>query len=192
MLNEIFLRKNDRNLGKLAGAALLGVVLLSASATGAQAQPSAKQQAAAQKYGRSTGLPLPRFASLKADPARLRRGPGVDYPILWEITRRGLPVRITGEYGHWRRVELHDGSQGWMHRVLLSGRRTALITGETRRLRAEPYRAAAPVAKISATTPLRLDECARGWCAVEGSGVRGWAPIEQVWGADAARAADGS
>lgn len=171
-------------LGKLASP----LVLLAALST---APAIAAEKAEKQRYGRSTGLQVPRFASVKAGEARLRRGPGTAYPILWEIKRRGLPVRIIGEYGHWRRVELHDGSRGWMHRVLLSGRRTALLLGESRRIRAEPYRAAAPVAEVGPTMPLRLDDCVRGWCALESSGVRGWAPIETIWGADPRRSAGG-
>ena len=182
MSHATFLRKTARILGKLAGVALISASLLGFSSPAALGERSLGDR---QHYGRSTGLKLPRFASLKVNSAHLRRGPGTDYPILWEITRRGLPVRIIGEYGHWRRVELHDGSKGWMHRVLLSGRRTALLLGAARRIRAEPYEAAAPVAEVGETTPLRLNECVRGWCLLEGSGVRGWAPQARVWGANA-------
>ena len=132
MSRAIFLRKITLNRVKLTQWLLFCAALTlfaAISPPGARAEAGEKT-AAEPRIGRSTGLPLPRFASIKADPARLRRGPGVDYPILWELTRRGLPVRIVGEYGHWRRVELHDGSKGWMHRVLLSGRRTALLLGD--------------------------------------------------------------
>lgn len=142
-------------------------------------------EAAEPRVGRS-GLPLPRYASLKADEANLRRGPGLDYPILWVITRRGLPVRIIGEYGHWRRIELHDGERGWMHKALLSGRRTAIMLGPTRELHAEPLEQAARVAKIGETTPLRLNRCEGAWCEAQGKGVRGWAPKTRLWGVGAA------
>lgn len=187
MANAIFLRKRSGNRVKLALKLFFCAALpVFAALSGKTAIADA---AGEPRVGTYSKLPLPRFASVKADPARLRRGPGVDYPILWELTRRGLPVRIIGEYRHWRRVELHDGSRGWMHRVLLSGRRTALLLGAKREIRAEPISDAVPVATVEDATPLRLGECRADWCALEAQGVDGWAPRARLWGADPATAA---
>ena len=40
---------------------------------------------------RGSGLPLPRFASLKADEVNVRTGPGPRYPIEWILKRKGMP-----------------------------------------------------------------------------------------------------
>ena len=45
-----------------------------------------------------SGHPLPRFVSLKSNEVNIRRGPGKEYPILWQFQRRGLPVEIIAEY----------------------------------------------------------------------------------------------
>lgn len=184
MVQAIFLRKLSKFMVKLSAMAAFCAVC-GLTPVLAPAEALAKPEDKSQRIGRSTGLPLPRFASVKANPARLRRGPGQTYPIIWELTRSGLPVRIVAEYGHWRRVELHDGTRGWMHRVLLSGRRTALLLGADREIRAEPDPHAPAAAKVAEATPMKLQECARGWCALEASGARGWAPRERIWGADA-------
>lgn len=136
------------------------------------------------RIGRSTDRPLPRFASVKAGKANLRRGPGLDYPILWELTRRGLPVRIIAEYGHWRRVVLHDGVRGWIHKDLLSGARTAIVLDAGRALYAEPADAARLVATLAPVTPVRLTQCDVDWCEAERKGVRGWIPRRNLWGLD--------
>src|SRR5262245_40174978 len=36
-----------------------------------------------QQQGQASGLPLPRFVSLKSDRVNLRSGPGTDYPTSW-------------------------------------------------------------------------------------------------------------
>ncbi|MEM9726008.1 MAG: SH3 domain-containing protein [Pseudomonadota bacterium] len=126
---------------------------------------------------------MPRFASLKAERARLRRGPGTSYPIDWELTRRGLPVRIIGEYGHWRRLELHDGTRGWMHKILLRGAPTALLLGDDRVLREEPHEAASAVARVDSATPVRVRDCRGAWCSVEVKDIEGWARRASLWGA---------
>ncbi|MCQ8279774.1 SH3 domain-containing protein [Acetobacteraceae bacterium KSS8] len=79
--------------------------------------------------GTSTGLPLPRFASLRADAVNLRGGPGTRYPIQWVYKRRDLPVKIEREFDVWRLVEDSDGVKGWVHQATLMGTRTFVIPG---------------------------------------------------------------
>lgn len=135
--------------------------------------------------GPYSGEPLPRYAALKANLAYLRKGPGTEYAVDWELSRRHLPVRIVGEYGPWRRVELHDGGRGWIHRVMLTSRRYIVSRGPVARIRRAPDARAAPVARLMAETPLKIRACRRIWCQVEGHGVVGWAAKLDIWGVDA-------
>src|ERR1700750_1210857 len=76
----------------------------------------------------SSGLPLPRYVSLKSDHVNVRAGPTKDNDVAWVYTRSGLPVEITAEFENWRRVRDSEGAEGWVYHSLLSGRRTAVIT----------------------------------------------------------------
>ena len=58
----------------------------------------------ARPIGRVSGLPVPRFVSLKADRVNLREGPSKDHRTTWIYERAGLPVEITAEFGMWRKV----------------------------------------------------------------------------------------
>ena len=80
-----------------------------------------------QTVGRVSGLPVPRFVSLKADKTNLREGPSKDHRTTWVYQRAGLPVEITAEFGMWRKVRDSDGTEGWVLHNLLSGRRTAIV-----------------------------------------------------------------
>lgn len=90
----------------------------------------APQQASAQigQVGQVTELALPRFVSLKASRARLRSGPGTQYPIKWVYVAPNIPLEIVAEYDGWRKVRDWTSAQGWMHHALLSGRRTAIVS----------------------------------------------------------------
>ena len=87
----------------------------------------------------ASGLPLPRFVSLKARRVNLRIGPSRDYAVNWLYTRSGIPMEIIQEYDHWRRVRDLDGTEGWIHKSLLTGdahrRHCALEARDQRRLR---------------------------------------------------------
>lgn len=90
----------------------------------------------------ATGLPLPRFVSLKSDRVQVRQGPGTDHKILWVFNRVGLPVEVIQEFENWRQVRDQDGSVGWVAHSLLSARRTAVIlawaAGQTKSGAAKP------------------------------------------------------
>ena len=98
--------------------------------------------------GKSTGLPLPRFVSLRVGEVNLRTGPGVQYPVDWVYLRQNLPVEIVAEYGTWRKIRDVQGAQGWIHQSMLSGARFVTITGQMRTLRRQADAKSRPVARI--------------------------------------------
>ncbi|GER05876.1 hypothetical protein GCM10007972_06390 [Iodidimonas muriae] len=130
----------------------------------------------------ASGLPLPRFVSLASGEANMRTGPGEQYPILWTYVRRTLPLEITAEYGNWRRVRDKDGTQGWMHSALLSGARTALVTGGTRSLYGKPRPASTEIMRAESGVIVSLDRCLPQWCRVSLAGRTAWINRTAIWG----------
>ncbi|MCZ4368225.1 SH3 domain-containing protein [Sulfitobacter dubius] len=151
---------------------LVGALLL------AQASPGAAEEA----RGQVTNLPLPRFVSLKTSEGNVRRGPSLSHRIDWVYKRRDLPLRITAEHGHWRRVEDRDGMGGWVHYSLLSGTRTVLVEQDMLQLHVNPDPKAAVVARLELGVVARLGECTLEWCELRSGGFTGWAPKVRLWG----------
>ncbi|MBE0453322.1 SH3 domain-containing protein [Roseovarius autotrophicus] len=139
---------------------------------------------AAEERGPVTGLPLPRYVSLKASEANVRRGPSLTHRIDWVFKHRDMPLRITAEFGHWRRVEDRDGAGGWVHYMLLSGVRTVIVEQDMLELRARPDPATMVVARLEAGVIARLSECGPEWCALATEGYRGWAQKTALWGVE--------
>ena len=108
-----------RRMPQLFGAIALFVSVLAAGPLAAQTKPADTVAA--------SGLPLPRYASLKFDRVNLRSGPGTEYPTVWVYRKAGLPLEITKEYEAWRQVRDAEGANGWVLQSSLSGRRTALV-----------------------------------------------------------------
>lgn len=129
-----------------------------------------------------TGLPLPRFVSLRNDEVNLRAGPGIRYPIEWVYRRRGLPVEVIDEFENWRRIRDWEGTLGWVHQSMLSGRRTVRITGEESILRRRPDAGAPGVATLMPGAIGRLLTCKGGWCEIEIGGYEGWVKRSQFYG----------
>ena len=130
-----------------------------------------------------SGLPVPRFVSLRASEANMRTGPGEQYPIKWTYRRPGLPLEVTKEYHHWRRVRDWQGTEGWMHSSMLTGKRWIIVTGETRTLRAKPDAGSSALARIEGKVIGQLLDCPKGdWCQVRIDDLKGWIRRGEVWG----------
>lgn len=124
--------------------------------------------------GRNSGLPIPRFVSLRSSETNLRTGPGVRYPIDWVYRRKGLPMLVIGEYEFWRQVRDSEGIEGWIHRSLLSGQRSVVVTLDLAVMRASPKDTAGAVARVQSGAVLNLESCRPGWCRVRGVRLTGW------------------
>ena len=143
---------------------------------------------AARKAGPSTGLPLPRFVSLKADEVNVRRGPGWDHAIAWVFRRAGLPVEVIAEFDVWRQVRDSEGATGWVVGSLLSGRRTVLVAPwEAEKGTIDMHEGASRSSRVSARlSPGVLGdvkECDGSWCRILIGGVSGYIAQDAVWGA---------
>lgn len=172
----------------LAGAISLFLIGLPLAVPG-QSHAAAADPAGSSMVGAS-GLPLPRFVSLKPSKVNLRIGPGRQYSVSWLFQKSGLPVEIIQEYDNWRRIRDADGSEGWVYQSMLSGKRTAIVAPWKKNeqkahidLYAGPGEATSVVARVEPGVIGTLDECDGDWCRFKISQVDGWIKQSELWGA---------
>ncbi|WP_306117372.1 MULTISPECIES: SH3 domain-containing protein [unclassified Roseitalea] len=142
-----------------------------------------------------SGLPLPRFVSLKAERVNMRVGPGKQYAVAYRYMRSGLPLEIIQEYDNWRRVRDSEGDTGWIHGSLLSGTRTAIATpwrnaddaDDVITLYREQRAGADPVAMLQPGVVGRIEACDGAWCELEvrhgDRTLSGFVAQADLWGA---------
>jgi len=140
----------------------------------------------AQQAGVATGLPVPRYVSLKTDRVNLREGPSKEHATTWVFQRAGLPVEITAEFETWRKVRDSEGSEGWVLHSLLSGRRTALVApwkkGETFKIFARAGESADLAATLQSGVIGNIRTCDGAWCLIDGEGFKGYIKQSDLWG----------
>ncbi|MFT6579674.1 MAG: SH3-like domain-containing protein [Alphaproteobacteria bacterium] len=129
-----------------------------------------------------SGLKLPRFVSLHSDEVNVRAGPGVRYPVKWVFVRRRLPVEITAEFETWRKVRDSSGAEGWVHRAMLSGRRSIVVVDKQTTMRRLPKAGSPAIARLDPGIVARIERCDLAWCSVETQGYDGWVRRDGVWG----------
>lgn len=138
-----------------------------------------------------SGLPVPRFVSLKSDRVNLRNGPGTDYPTSWVYRRAGLPVEVIKEFEAWRQVRDAEGATGWVLQSLLSGRRTGLVLPWERKtgmapplvpIMASDSQHTNVVANVEAGVIADLHICDGRWCRVTVDQYSGYIEQKKLWG----------
>jgi SH3-like domain-containing protein len=157
---------------------LAAVVALALAAPGAAVAEGA--------LGPKSGLPLPRFVSLKPDRVNVRGGPTRDHEVAFVFTRAGMPVEIIAESDNWRRIRDWEGAEGWVYHAMLSGRRTAVVSPKDKNqlvpLRADAEADSEVVARVQAGVLASVKRCTGTWCRIAGTGFDGWVVQEQLWG----------
>ncbi len=134
----------------------------------------------------TSGLPVPRFVSLKTDRVNVRGGPDKDHDVAWIYTRVGWPVEITAEFENWRRIRDSDGTEGWVYHSLLSGKRTAAVQlkskTELATLHAKPDAQSPVTAQLQSGVLGSIKQCTGSWCRLIGDGFDGWIEQNCLWG----------
>ncbi len=152
---------------------LLAVLLSYGSALAAETQES------------ETGLELPRMVSLRSSLINARSGPGNRYPIEWIYKQRGAPVEIIAEFELWRKIKDWEGTESWVHKAMLTGRRFVRVNnpGENN-IYTKPDTSSDVIAKAEDGVVGEVDKCPskNSMCLIKFDGVRGWMPRSALFG----------
>ncbi len=162
-------------------------MLVNPALAGTEVAPPPSPAAAAT----GSGLPVPRFVSLKSDRVNLRNGPSTEYPTGWVFRRAGLPLEVIKEFEAWRQVRDAEGATGWVLQSLLSGRRTALILPwEIKKgvqppqvpIHASDSTGASIIANVEAGVIANVHTCDGAWCRVTIDNFIGYIEQKKLWG----------
>jgi SH3-like domain-containing protein len=130
-------------------------------------------------------LSLPRFASLRSAKVNIHVGPGNEYPVEWTLILKGLPVLIVAEFNQWRRVEVFDGTIGWIHKTLLSSKKTKILIKDVIMF-AKSSQKSQKIAKICKGAVLEEIKEKKGWLKCyartdKNQKIIGWVESKNFW-----------
>ena len=171
-------------LSRDAAAVIRGAILLIIIAVGVLAASFASAA------DNPSGLPLPRFATTRSTPINVRVGPGTRYAISWIYVKAGTPVEIVQEFDTWRKIRDVDGSEGWVHQNLLSGKRAGIAApwrqDEQIPLLSQRGKAEGVRAYLGPGFRVEISRCDGDWCEVSASAPNhtysGFLPQAELWG----------
>lgn len=163
--------------------ALTASLLATACKPGAEADGGSAKAQEGSRRRTPSGLPVPRYVSLKFGEVNARGGPGDDYKLLWTYRARGLPLQVVAETADWRRVCDPEGAMAWVHQRTVDTRRTVMRTREDPLdIRRSASAESGVAARLAGRTVAELEVCRDGWCRIAAGRAKGWIPEGEVWG----------
>lgn len=131
-----------------------------------------------------SGLPVPRYVSLKTEKTFCRGGPSFSHPVRITFMRKGLPLVVIAETrDHWRKVRDVEGDECWTHKSKLSGAQTALVIEDGLTVRARPDADSPARARLGEGLIARIEEVDGRWVRIAAGNVKGWTRKSGLWGA---------
>ena len=132
-----------------------------------------------------TGLTIPRFVSLRSNHINARSGPGARYPIEWVYMQKSAPVEIIAELELWRKIKDWQGSESWVHKSMLSGKRSVkVITPGENNVYAKDDFKAKIIAKVEDEVVGEIEKCPvnNSFCKIKFASITGWVPRQNLYG----------
>ena len=133
-----------------------------------------------------SGLAIPRMVSLRSNMINARSGPGARYPISWVYRQKGAPVEVTAEFELWRKIKDWKGSESWVHKSMLAGKRSAkLITPGESNIYEYPDYESKVIARAEEEVVGMIKKCPEGknFCLINFENkIEGWVPKSNLFG----------
>ncbi len=172
-------------LCSVAGAAVYISVRDSMNDSQVEGEITGSVSSLAQEVGPS-GLPLPRFVSLKSEKVNVRKGPSSDHEVAWVFQRKGMPVEITAEFENWRKIRDSEGAEGWILQQMLSGKRSAIVMSydgqDTAPLHSDMSADTPTIAQLAKGVTGYVKDCDGNWCEFQAQGYDGYISQSKLWG----------
>ncbi|MBI4350101.1 MAG: SH3 domain-containing protein [Elusimicrobia bacterium] len=120
--------------------------------------------------------------SVAPEKANVRSGPGGEYDVVWEAARY-YPLEVLDKDGNWLRISDYENEEGWIHRTLLSGVPTVVVTSRKANVRGGPGMEHDILWVLDKEYSLKLLDAAGDWLKVsDGGEVSGWIHKSVAWG----------
>ena len=127
------------------------------------------------------------MTTVKGDKVNLRKGPGKNYPILWEYGN-GFPLKIVKKQGSWVNVRDFENDSGWIHKSLLYYSPRVIVkvnkgSDDKINIRSGPGTTNKVVGQAHYGVVFKTLEKKSGWLKVRHeSGLTGWIKGSLLWG----------
>ena len=122
------------------------------------------------------------FVSIKSE-SNLRAGPGKQYPINWTLKLRNMPVKILEKNSSYTKVELYDGTKGWVWNATISKKNYYIVIEDSYIINKNKEN----TAFVKKNVLLDQVKCGviiekKEYCRVSKENIKGYLYKKSIWG----------
>ena len=123
----------------------------------------------------------PKYVSLKKNEVNARVNASFDAPLKFLYQKKGLPVLTIDEYGNWKKIRDIDGEESWIHKSMLSNKKT-FINIKKQNLIKYLEKKDLVVAIVNDGVVGKIIKCNNSYCLVKIKDYKGWLEKQFLWG----------
>ena len=123
----------------------------------------------------------PKYASLKKDRVYLRWNASFEAPIKFIYQKKNLPILIIDKYDVWKKVRDIDGDEGWIHKSMISNKKTFINKKEQNLFKYKDNNEII-IAIIKEGVVGKIISCENILCKVKIKPYKGWVEKKYLWG----------
>ena len=123
----------------------------------------------------------PKYVSLKKNEVNARVNASFDAPLKFLYQKKGLPVLTIDEYGNWKKIRDIDGEESWIHKSMLSNKKT-FINIKKQNLIKYLEKKDLVVAIVNDGVVGKIIKCDNSHCLVKVKSYKGWLEKQFLWG----------
>ena len=93
--------------------------------------------------------------------------------------------KILEEYDDWRKIEDLTKNNGWIHKSLISGDRTAIIVSDNDdKIKIFNTIEGITIGNIGKGNIVSINKCKIDWCSISFNNYKGWIYKKNIWGVE--------
>ncbi len=121
--------------------------------------------------------------SLGSHIVNARIGPGEEYPVVYVYKRKYLPVKVITKYNDWYRIQDHESSKSWVHKRLLSKRKSIFVLKNYSVLYKSPKNSSVKIARLEkGVVGIVINNTNKDFVKIQINGLKGWVRRADVCG----------
>ncbi|UAT43024.1 SH3 domain-containing protein [Anaplasmataceae bacterium AB001_6] len=130
--------------------------------------------------------PKDHFFKTKSNKINLRKGPSIEYPIIFTYNSKNIPVRILSCYEDWFYIQDYENRAGWIKKsFLIKNINYAIVSIDKASLFHKSDINSKKIYYCDVGTILSYKICQGEWCKVKiNKNVTGWIQKSKIWGVE--------
>jgi|LauGreDrversion4_2_1035121.scaffolds.fasta_scaffold918764_2 SH3-like domain-containing protein len=116
---------------------------------------------------------------VKNAPLNVRKGPDINYPVVFQITKKYTPIQVMYKIDNWCMITNYAGQKGWVICAAITIKSQISILKSKTNLYRIPMKE--KIAALKPFTQVKIIRCTKNYCRIAIGDITGWINRLSLW-----------